>query len=113
MTLFSKKHCLVLVFILLHLVVTAQVHNKSWKQITESNDENWFASKEAIQVAENVLLYQRNIGGWPKNIQMHLPLSGVERQKLLVHIEVYFEALTLKQFGIGFHMGNMAWVKAF
>mgnify|MGYP000535481936 FL=1 len=84
MTLFSKKHCLVLVFILLHLVVTAQVHNKSWKQITESNDENWFASKEAIQVAENVLLYQRNIGGWPKNIQMHLPLSDVERQKLLV-----------------------------
>ena len=84
MTLFSKKHCLVLVFILLHLVVTAQVHYKSWKQITESNDENWFASKEAIQVAENVLLYQRNIGGWPKNIQMHLPLSDVERQKLLV-----------------------------
>ena len=69
MTLFSKKHCLVLVFILLHLVVTAQVHNQSWKQITESNDENWFASKEAIRVAENVLLYQRIIGGWPKNIQ--------------------------------------------
>ena len=84
MILFSKKHCLVLVFILLHLVVTAQVHNQSWKQITESNDENWFASKEAIQVAENVLLYQRNIGGWPKNIQMHLPLSEAERQKFLV-----------------------------
>ena len=84
MILFSKKHCLVLVFILLHLVVTAQIHNQSWKQITESNDENWFASKEAIQVAENVLLYQRIIGGWPKNIQMHLPLSEVERQKFLV-----------------------------
>jgi pectinesterase len=84
MTLFSKKHCLVLVFILLHLVVTAQVHNKSWKQMTESNDENWFTSKEAIRVAENVLLYQRIIGGWPKNIQMQLPLSEAERQKFLV-----------------------------
>ena len=63
--------------------ITAQVHDKSWRSITESQDENWFASAEATSIAENVLLYQRNIGGWPKNIQMQKLLSEVEKQKLI------------------------------
>lgn len=61
----------------------AQVLDKSWKSITEIKDDNWFASKEAKAVAENVLLYQRNIGGWPKNIQMQKPLSDTQKQELL------------------------------
>jgi pectinesterase len=69
--------------ILLSISVTAQVHTKSWKQITESNDQKWYASEEAAQVAENVLLYQRNIGGWPKNIQMQQSLSEEEKKKLV------------------------------
>jgi pectinesterase len=84
MGLFSKKHFLVFVFILLYVVGNAQVPTESWKQITESNNIAWFATAEATQIADNVMLYQRNIGGWPKNIQMHLPLSEAERQKLLV-----------------------------
>ncbi len=69
--------------ILVSISVTAQVHTKSWKQITESNDQKWYASEEAAQVAENVLLYQRNIGGWPKNIQMQQSLSEEEKKKLV------------------------------
>ncbi len=65
------------------LSAPAQVLNKSWKSITEISDENWFASDEAKAIAENVLLYQRNIGGWPKNIEMQKPLSAVEKQQLL------------------------------
>jgi pectinesterase len=61
----------------------AQVLDKSWKSITEMKDDNWFASKEAKAVAENVLLYQRNIGGWPKNIQMQKPLSDAQKKELL------------------------------
>jgi pectinesterase len=82
MGLFSKKHFLVLVFILFHVLGNAQVHNKSWKQITESNNDKWFTTEEAAQIAENVLLYQRNIGGWPKNIQMQHSLSDAEKIKL-------------------------------
>jgi pectinesterase len=63
--------------------LTAQVKDKSWKQITESHDEKWYASEEAAQIAENVLLYQRNIGGWPKNIQMQQPLSAENKNKLV------------------------------
>ena len=60
----------------------AQVHDKSWNDIVESKEGNWFASSEAKNIAENVLLYQRNIGGWPKNIQMQKSLSEDENQKL-------------------------------
>ena len=70
--------------ILVSISVTAQVHTKSWKQITESNDQKWYASEEAAQVAENVLLYQRNIGGWPKNIQMQQSLLEEEKKKLVL-----------------------------
>lgn len=62
----------------------AQVQDKSWRSIIENKDENWFATDEAKEIAENVLLYQRDIGGWPKNIQMQNPLSIEEKQKLLV-----------------------------
>ena len=61
----------------------AQVHDKSWRSITENKDENWFATNEAKEIAENVLLYQREIGGWPKNIQMQNLLSIEEKQKLV------------------------------
>jgi pectinesterase len=69
--------------ILMTISLTAQVKDKSWKQITESHDEKWYASEEAAQIAENVLLYQRNIGGWPKNIQMQQPLSAENKNKLV------------------------------
>src|SRR5215813_13911606 len=39
----------------------------------------WYAGGEAIRIADNVLLYQRESGGWPKNIDMAVVLS--ERAK--------------------------------
>jgi len=62
--------------------LTAQDEKKSWKKIIEGNDESWFSTPEAKQVAENVLLYQREIGGWPKNIDMQLMVSAEEKVKL-------------------------------
>ena len=61
----------------------AQVHDQKWTKIIDKSESVWFASNEAKAVAENVLLYQRNIGGWPKNIQMQIPLNEVEKQKLI------------------------------
>jgi PelA/Pel-15E family pectate lyase len=40
---------------------------------------SWYGSAEAVRIAENVLLYQRNTGGWPKNIDMARVLSADER----------------------------------
>jgi pectinesterase len=55
----------------------------SWSEVVYKQSDSWYGSEEAISVAENVLLYQRNIGGWPKNTPMHKPLSETEKEKLL------------------------------
>jgi PelA/Pel-15E family pectate lyase len=44
-----------------------------------SQPVNFYAGPEARRIAENLLLYQREVGGWDKNIDMSLPLGPVER----------------------------------
>tara|TARA_R110000796_G_scaffold41772_4_gene103592 strand:+ start:189538 stop:191562 length:2025 start_codon:yes stop_codon:yes gene_type:complete len=80
----SKLYRIIFLLNTICLPLTAQVHDTSWRQIIQNNDKTWFASNEAKQVAENVLLYQRDIGGWPKNIQMQKPLSGKEVKELVL-----------------------------
>ena len=63
--------------------VQAQILDHSWKQVVFSKDSAWFGTDEARDVAENVLTYQRDIGGWPKNIKMQKPLSDDEKKKLI------------------------------
>ena len=63
--------------------IQAQVHDQKWSEIINKSEPAWFATAEAKAVAENVLLYQRNIGGWPKNTQMQTPLTEAEKQKLI------------------------------
>ena len=65
------------------MTLSAQVLDKSWRDIVNKKEDGWFASSKARETAENVLLYQRDIGGWPKNIQMQEPLSEAEKQVLL------------------------------
>ena len=43
----------------------------------------WYDSDEAVQIADNVLLYQRNTGGWPKGIDLTRKLSEDEKQRAL------------------------------
>jgi len=42
----------------------------------------WYQSPEAARVADNVLLYQRASGGWPKNIDMAEVLSDAHKAEL-------------------------------
>lgn len=70
-------------FIAFNVCSHAQVLDKKWKNIIAQVNDDWFATNEAKSIAENVLLYQREIGGWPKNIQMQAPLSEEEKQGLL------------------------------
>src|SRR5688500_18895796 len=48
-----------------------------------SQPPEWYAGAEAVRVADNVLLYQRDVGGWNKNIDMATVLSDAEKAKLL------------------------------
>lgn len=70
-------------FVLISFVINAQKNSHDWKNLIYNKDDSWFASIEAKQIAENVLLYQRTIGGWTKNIQMQNSLSENEKEKLL------------------------------
>lgn len=54
----------------------------SWKQVALAMPDNWYGSEESVRVAENVLLYQRDIGGWPKNTAFHLPLDEAGKAKV-------------------------------
>lgn len=72
-----------ILFIGSSLMLHAQNNYKSWSDIIRKNDATWFATSGAQNIAENVLLYQRNIGGWPKNIEMQKPLSDTEKLSLI------------------------------
>lgn len=50
-------------------ILNAQSYDKILGRIN-SKDESWFAGKEARQIAKNVLFYQNEDGGWPKNFDM-------------------------------------------
>jgi len=80
-----KKYILV-VLCSISIGANAQNTYKNWTDIIRKNDASWFASAEAKKIAENVLLYQRDIGGWPKNIQMQQELT-IEQKKDLAAVK--------------------------
>ncbi|NLG83145.1 MAG: pectate lyase, partial [Firmicutes bacterium] len=47
----------------------------------------WYAGEEAIRIADNVLLYQRHTGGWPKNIDMAEPIPEHRKSFFLAEKE--------------------------
>ncbi|MFN0108828.1 MAG: pectate lyase [Blastocatellia bacterium] len=52
-----------------------------WRNALNQKAE-WYASEEASRVADNLLLYQRDTGGWPKNTEMAAKLSEAEKATL-------------------------------
>jgi PelA/Pel-15E family pectate lyase len=44
---------------------------------------SWYGGAEAVRIAENLLLYQRDVGGWDKNIDMAQPMTPEVRATLL------------------------------
>ena len=76
------KKQIVLFLCLYSFAVNSQNTYKRWPEIIRKSDASWFASAEAKRIAENVLLYQRDIGGWPKNIQMQDELTEKQKKDL-------------------------------
>lgn len=53
----------------------------TWKSILSLNPD-WYGSEEAQRIADNVLLYQYNTGGWYKNIDMTEKLSAADKKAI-------------------------------
>ena len=62
---------------------TAQVHSQQWKQILRQTDETFYKTDEARRIGEQLMLYQRVTGGWPKNINMVTPLTQEQREQVM------------------------------
>jgi PelA/Pel-15E family pectate lyase len=86
---FHPKRLVVIILLLVASasVATAQTNDKTtasikWRDALKQRPE-WYAGAEALRVADNLLLYQRDAGGWPKNIDMAATLSEKEKAELL------------------------------
>jgi len=78
------KNCLILSFTLIVSVpiLHAQETEKlSWQEV-QHRSKDWYSSEEAREIADNVLLYQHENGGWLKNINMARELSEEEKNQL-------------------------------
>ena len=49
--------------------------SREWKMIARHCPDEFLKTPLAKQFAENVLIWQRNTGGWPKNLAIHRPLG--------------------------------------
>jgi pectinesterase len=54
--------------------------SKSWEDVATSMPSEWYGSEEAKLVAKNVLLSQKEIGGWEKNKPYHQAFSESEKE---------------------------------
>lgn len=66
--------------------LSAQLFPPRYNALRETSDE-FFRSDEARRIGDQVLLFQRVTGGWPKNTNMTRPLSDEEQQQLLIDRE--------------------------
>lgn len=53
-----------------------------WSRALLERDQEWFTSAEAARIADNLLLYQHDNGGWDKNTDMANVLSPEEEKEL-------------------------------
>ena len=62
--------------------VSAQ-RGRGGRNLPTQEDDEYYRSEDARRVGDQVLLYQRVTGGWPKNINMSRPLSDDERAQVM------------------------------
>ena len=55
--------------------------SRLWTALLE-HPQNWFQSDSAEDIALNVLIYQRESGGWPKNVDYRTPLNRRDKKSI-------------------------------
>ena len=59
-----------------------QAQKLSNNQVLQQKDSAFFTTEEARRVGDQLLLYQRNTGGWPKNVNMVVPLTAAQKDSV-------------------------------
>ncbi len=55
-----------------------------WVRFAPRLSDDFFTTDEARRIGDNLLLYQHNSGGWPKNINMQDELTDSEKEWLII-----------------------------
>ncbi len=58
------------------------VNGRSSKWILKESDPRFFTTAEAARIGDQLLLWQRCTGGWPKNINMVSPMTQEQKDKV-------------------------------
>ena len=75
---------LTLMMALTIVVVAAQAQRgRGGRNLPNHENDEFYKTEEAQRIGDQVLLYQRVTGGWPKNINMAQPLTDQEKEKVL------------------------------
>lgn len=89
MPFFSSKHQTILTVMkralltFLVCLVTISISSQNRQNLMRATDPQFFKTDEARRIGDQMLLYQRVTGGWPKNIDMARALGEEERAKVL------------------------------
>ena len=54
----------------------------SWREALRQK-AGWYGGPEALRIADNLLLYQHDNGGWEKNIDMAMPVGAREQKSVM------------------------------
>lgn len=77
---------ILLIFVAVGICLNTQaqkpITDLKWPSVATGMPDEWYGSEESVRVAENVLLYQRAIGGWSKNTPFHRPLTDSEKDRI-------------------------------
>ena len=56
--------------------------NRSWRNTLNETRPDFFKTEEARRIGQQLMLWQRCTGGWPKNIDMVTPMTDEQKQKV-------------------------------
>lgn len=62
--------------------LTAAAQTGNYTKVLQQKDRQFFKTAEARRIGDQLLLYQRNTGGWPKNTDMVRPLSAQQQDSV-------------------------------
>ena len=78
----TRTHSVILLIVACWLTSCAgaadSVRQIRWRACLSQRPQ-WYAGAEAVRIADNVLLYQRNNGGWPKSADMAAVLTAEQK----------------------------------
>lgn len=67
------------------LALSTSLHiqaQNNYKQVLREKDKTFFLTEEAKRIGDQLIVYQRVTGGWPKNIDMVKPMTEEEMTKV-------------------------------